>query len=67
VLQEFVMGTSMLLFLFSLKLLSKRVKKLHWIGAMGEEGLCCAACCVHDRTHALGLVFTACLFYKLNV
>lgn len=40
VLQEFVMGMSMLVFLVALKILSKRVKKLHWAGAMGPILAC---------------------------
>jgi hypothetical protein len=38
--QEFVMGMSILAFLIILKILSKRVKKLHWIGAMGPIMAC---------------------------
>jgi hypothetical protein len=38
--QECVMGLSMLFFLVGLKMLSKRVKKLHWIGAMGPILAC---------------------------
>lgn len=34
------MGMSILAFLVALKLLSKRVKKLHWIGAMGPILAC---------------------------
>jgi MFS superfamily sulfate permease-like transporter len=39
-LQEFAMGMSILAFLVLLKILSKRVKKLHWIGAMGPILAC---------------------------
>lgn len=38
--QEFVLGTSMLIFLFGLKVLSKRVKKVQWLGAMGPIMAC---------------------------
>lgn len=34
------MGLAMLFFLVGLKVLSKRVKKLHWIGAMGPIMAC---------------------------
>lgn len=34
------MGMSMILFLVSLKIVSKKVKKLHWIGAMGPIMAC---------------------------
>lgn len=34
------MGMSILAFLVSLKIVSKRVKKLHWIGAMGPILAC---------------------------
>eukprot|EP00775_Hariotina_reticulata_P008330 gene8330-8515_t len=38
--QECVMGVSMLLFLIALRLVSKKVKKLHWIGALGPIMAC---------------------------
>jgi MFS superfamily sulfate permease-like transporter len=38
--KECVMGLAMLAFLISLKVLSKRVKKLHWIGALGPIMAC---------------------------
>lgn len=33
--KECVMGLAMLAFLMTLRVISKRVKKLHWIGALG--------------------------------
>jgi MFS superfamily sulfate permease-like transporter len=38
--QECVMGLSMLLFLIVLRLVGKKVKKLHWIGALGPILAC---------------------------
>jgi hypothetical protein len=38
--KECVMGLAMLGFLISLKLVSKRVKKLHWLGALGPILAC---------------------------
>lgn len=48
------MGMSILAFLVALKLLSKRVKKLHWIGAMGPI----LACAIGIAAVAIGKLNT---------